>query len=55
MKSPGAWRIGEILYPDVFDIDLRRIVAKFHIRVHHQAPTAAQLDALLGEPGVLGK
>ncbi len=51
----GAWWAGKILYPDAFDIDLRRKVIEFHTRFYHQAPTPAQLDALLGEPGVLGK
>jgi hypothetical protein len=28
-------------------------VAEFHQLFYHREPTAAQLDALLGEPGVL--
>jgi iron complex transport system substrate-binding protein len=55
---PGANRViglewlAEILYPDLFRFDLRREVAEFYRRFYHQAPSAAQLDQLLGEPGV---
>jgi len=30
-------------------------VSEFHRLFYHREPTAAQLDALLGEPGVLPK
>ena len=56
---PGANRLlglywaGKLLYPKAFQEDLRPIVTEFHRRFYHQAPTPAQLDALLGEPGVL--
>jgi iron complex transport system substrate-binding protein len=56
---PGANRLlglywtGKLVYPQAFPDDLRPIVSEFHRRFYHQAPSAAQLDALLGEPGVL--
>jgi len=49
----GAWWAGKVLYPSQFDIDLRAKVAEFHRLFYHREPTRAQLDALLGEPGVL--
>ncbi len=49
----GIWWAGALLYPTEFDIDLRAKAAEFHRRFYHRAPTPAQLDALLGEPGVL--
>ncbi len=49
----GIWWAGRILYPQAFDIDLRAKVSEFHRLFYHREPTAAQLDALLGEPGVL--
>jgi iron complex transport system substrate-binding protein len=50
----GVWWAGKLLYPQTFaDVDLRAKVTEFHRRFYHQAPTAAQLDAMLGEPGVL--
>jgi iron complex transport system substrate-binding protein len=49
----GAWWAGRLLYPQVFDVDLRAKVSEFHRRFYHREPTAAQLDAMLGEPGVL--
>ena len=50
----GIWWAGKLLYPQTFaDVDLRAKVTEFHRRFYHQAPTAAQLDAMLGEPGVL--
>ena len=51
----GIWWAGKLLYPKEFDFDLRAKVAEFHRLFYHREPTAAQLDALLGEPGVLGK
>jgi len=51
----GVWWAGRLLYPKEFDLDLRAKVAEFHRLFYHRDPTAAQLDALLGEPGVLGK
>jgi iron complex transport system substrate-binding protein len=58
---PGANRIiglywaGKILYPDLFPEDLRAKTAEFYRLFYHREPTAAQLDALLGEPGVMPK
>ena len=51
----GVWWAGKLLYPASFDIDLRAKVTEFHRLFYHREPTAAQLDALLGEPGVLPK
>jgi iron complex transport system substrate-binding protein len=56
---PGANRIiglywaGKILYPDLFPEDLRAKTTEFYRLFYHQAPSAAQLDALLGEAGVM--
>jgi iron complex transport system substrate-binding protein len=56
---PGANRIiglywaGKILYPALFRDDLRAKTTEFYRLFYHQAPSAAQLDALLGETGVL--
>lgn len=50
----GIWWAGKLLYPQAFaDVDLRAKVTEFHRRFYHQEPGAAQLEALLGEPGVL--
>jgi iron complex transport system substrate-binding protein len=49
----GIWWAGKLLYPAQFDVDLRAKVIEFHRRFYHREPTPAQLDALLGEPGVL--
>lgn len=43
----GLRWLARILYPDVFPEDLRPIVRDFYTRCYHQAPTEAQLDALL--------
>jgi iron complex transport system substrate-binding protein len=52
----GAWWAGKLLYPQAFaDVDLRAKVIEFHRRFYHREPTATQLDAMLGEPGVLPK
>jgi len=51
----GLWWTGKLLYPQAFDVDLRAKVTEFHRLFYHREPTAAQLDALLGEPGVLPK
>lgn len=51
----GLWWAGKLLYPQAFDLDLRAKLAEFHRLFYHRDPTAAQLDALLGEPGVLPK
>ena len=51
----GVWWAGKLLYPQAFDVDLRAKAAEFHRLFYHREPSAAQLDALLGEPGVLGK
>ena len=58
---PGANRLigllwlAEILYPDRFRHDLRRETATFYKLFYHRAPSEAQLDRLLGEPGVAVK
>ena len=55
---PGANRLigliwlSEILYPQLFQRDLKREAAEFYRRFYHQAPTDVQLARLLGEPGV---
>ena len=49
----GIWWAGRLLEPEVFDVDLRAKAREFHRRFYHRAPSDAQLDALLGEPGVL--
>ncbi|MDX1375661.1 MAG: ABC transporter substrate-binding protein [Burkholderiales bacterium] len=50
----GAWWAGRLLYPQAFaDVDLEGKVVEFHRRFYHRAPSAAQLAALLGEPGVM--
>jgi iron complex transport system substrate-binding protein len=51
----GIWWAGKLLYPAAFDIDLRAKVTEFHRLFYHREPSAAQLDAMLGEPGVLPK
>jgi iron complex transport system substrate-binding protein len=52
----GLWWAGKLLYPAEFgDIDLRAKAAQFHRRFYHRDPSPAQLDVLLGEPGVLPK
>jgi len=51
----GLWWTGKLLYPRAFEVDLHAKVAEFHRLFYHREPTAAQLDALLGEPGVLPK
>jgi len=51
----GVWWAGKLLYPQAFDVDLRAKVAEFHRLFYHREPTAAQLDTMLGEPGVLPK
>lgn len=56
---PGANRIiglywaGKILYPELFPEDLRAKTAEFYRLFYHREPSATQLDALLGEPGVM--
>jgi iron complex transport system substrate-binding protein len=51
----GIWWAGKLLYPREFDVDLRAKVTEFHRRFYHREPTPAQLDAMLGEPGVLAQ
>ncbi|MGQ0547998.1 MAG: ABC transporter substrate-binding protein [Betaproteobacteria bacterium] len=51
----GIWWAGKLLEPEAFDVDLRAKAREFHRRFYHRVPTEAQLDALLGEPGVLPK
>jgi iron complex transport system substrate-binding protein len=56
---PGANRIiglywaGKILYPEHFPEDLRAKTAEFYRLFYHREPGAEQLDALLGEAGVM--
>jgi iron complex transport system substrate-binding protein len=56
---PGANRIiglywaGKLLYPERFPEDLRAKTVEFYKLFYHREPSAAQLDALLGEAGVL--
>jgi iron complex transport system substrate-binding protein len=49
----GLWWTGKLLYPQSFEVDLRAKVTEFHRLFYHREPTAAQLDAMLGEPGTL--
>ena len=51
----GIWWAGKLLEPEAFDVDLRAKAREFHRRFYHRVPTEAQLDALLGEPGVTPK
>jgi iron complex transport system substrate-binding protein len=51
----GIWWAGKLLEPEAFDVDLRAKAREFHRRFYHRVPTEAQLDTLLGEPGVLPK
>ena len=46
----GLFWLADILYPDVFDDDLRARVAEFYRLFYHREPTPAQLDALLDIP-----
>jgi iron complex transport system substrate-binding protein len=48
----GLLWLANILYPDVFNDDLRVQVAEFYRTFYHREPTAAQLDALLVAPRV---
>ena len=43
----GLRWLARILYPDAFLEDLRPVVREFYTRFYHQAPTDAQLDALV--------
>jgi iron complex transport system substrate-binding protein len=49
----GIWWAGKLLYPREFDVDLRAKVIEFHRLFYHREPSAAQLNAMLGEPGIL--
>jgi len=50
----GVWWAGKLLYPQAFDdVDLRAKVVEFHRLFYHREPSAAQLDSLLNESGVL--
>jgi iron complex transport system substrate-binding protein len=51
----GIWWAGKLLEPEAFDVDLRAKARELHRRFYHRVPTEGQLDALLGEPGVLPK
>lgn len=48
----GLRWLARVLYPEVFNEDLRPIVRDFYTRFYHQTPTDAQLDQLLIAPGV---
>jgi iron complex transport system substrate-binding protein len=56
---PGANRIiglywaGKILYPALFPENLRAKTAEFYRLFYHREPSSPQLDALLGESGVM--
>ena len=43
----GIWWAGKMIHPQAFDVDLRAKAAEFYRLFYHQAPTPAQLDALL--------
>jgi iron complex transport system substrate-binding protein len=43
----GLRWLGRILYPDAFPEDLRPVVREFYTRCYHQAPTEAQVGALI--------
>jgi iron complex transport system substrate-binding protein len=43
----GLRWLGRILYPEAFPEDLRPAVRDFYARCYHQAPSPAQLDALI--------
>jgi len=55
---PGANRLigllwlSEILYPEQFRHDYPKEIARFYRMFYHREPTAAQIAALLAEPGV---
>jgi iron complex transport system substrate-binding protein len=55
---PGANRVlgvvwmANLLYPQLFQDDMRKKIAEFHRMFYHQEPTAAQIEQILGEPGV---
>ena len=55
---PGANRLigllwlSEILYPEHFRHDYPKEIARFYRMFYHREPTAAQVAALLAEPGV---
>jgi iron complex transport system substrate-binding protein len=49
----GIWWAGKLLYPREFDLDLRAKVSEFYRLFYHREPSATQLDAMLGEAGVL--
>lgn len=46
----GLFWLANILYPDVFDDDLRARAAEFYRLFYHREPTPGQLDALLDIP-----
>lgn len=48
----GLLWLAEILYPDHFRHDFPMEIAAFYRLFYHQEPTAAQVAALLAEPGV---
>lgn len=55
---PGANRVlgvvwmANLLYPQLFQHDLRKTIVEFHRLFYHQEPTPAQVEQILGEPGV---
>lgn len=46
----GLFWLANILYPDIFDDDLRARAAEFYRLFYHREPTTGQLDALLDIP-----
>ena len=46
----GLLWLGKLLYPAVFAQDLRAETRRFYDLFYHQAPSGAQLDALLADP-----
>ena len=55
---PGANRVlgvvwlANLLYPQLFQDDMKKKIAEFHRLFYHQEPTTAQIDQILAEPGV---
>jgi hypothetical protein len=47
----GLRWLGHLLHPALFAEPLRPIVKDFYARAYHQAPSDAQLDALLAPEG----
>ena len=52
-EADGLYWAGKLLYPHLFTEDLHAKTAEFYRLFYHREPDAAQLDALLGERGVM--